>query len=206
MLTVGLTGNVASGKTTVADRWRERGVPVVDADRLGHEVLRDDPGARRVLVEAFGEEILGRDGAIDRAALGERAFATPEATRRLNAIVHPPLLARLDEELTRFESEGRAIAVVDAALIFEFGLDKGLDVNVLVTAPPEVRAERLRKRGLDDERIERVMASQMPDADKASGCDYVIVNDGSIDRLRERADEVLDAIGRETMRKGDHDG
>jgi dephospho-CoA kinase len=195
VLTVGLTGNVASGKTTVADRWRERGIPVIDADRLGHEVLREDDAAREALVEAFGAEILTPEGTIDRTALGRRAFATPETTRRLNAIVHPPLLARLERQLDELDRQGHAIAAVDAALIFEFGLNRDLDVIVLVTAPPEVRAERLHKtRGLDDERIERIMGSQMPDADKAPSCDFVIVNEGSLDELRAQADAVLDAI------------
>jgi dephospho-CoA kinase len=208
VLTIGLTGNVASGKTTVADRWRERGALVIDADRLGHEVLRDDLAARAALVEAFGQGVLAPDGAVDRRALGERAFADPEATGRLNAIVHPPLLAQLDLELARARATGREIAVIDAALVFEFGIEAAMDLNVLVTASREVRAERLRARGLDEARIERIMASQMPDAEKAAACDFVIENDGSIEDLRTRADEVLDAIrdGRDTHNRGGPDG
>ena len=208
MLTIGLTGNVASGKSTVADRWRERGALVIAADRLGHDVLRDDAAARAALVEAFGDGILGPDGAIDRRALGERAFADPEATDRLNAIVHPPLLTRLDRELAGARAAGREIAVVDAALVFEFGIDAAMDLNVLVISSRGVRAERLRARGLDEARIERIMASQMPDAEKAAACDFVIENDGSIEDLLTRADEVLDAIraGRDTNNRGGPDG
>ncbi|MFN2420252.1 MAG: dephospho-CoA kinase [Gemmatimonadota bacterium] len=207
MLTVGLTGNVASGKTTVADRWRERGVAIVEADRLGHDVLREDQAARDALVEAFGTEIVAPDGSIDRSELGSRAFTTPEAIRRLNAIVHPPLLARLERRLDELEREGHEMAMVDAALIFEFGLDRDLDVLVLVTAPTGIRAERLRRgRGFDDDRIERIMASQMPDADKAASCDFVIVNDGSLDELRAQADLVLDAIRDRTTTRGGRDG
>lgn len=207
MITVGLTGNVAGGKTSVAERWRERGVLVVDADRLGHEVLREEPAVREALVEEFGEGILAADGEIDRAALGVRAFASPEATRRLNAIVHPPLLARLDQELERARRGGREIVAVDAALIFEFGLDEDLDLVVLVTAPPEVRAERLRlERGLEPQRIERIMASQQPDAAKAGNSDFVLVNDGSLEDLRAKADAVLDAIRRRTPNGGGWDG
>lgn len=192
MIRIGLTGNVASGKTTVADRWREAGVRVVDADRLGHAVLREDEAARKALVEAFGEEILDAAGAIDRETLGERAFATDEGVLRLDANVHPPLLRRLRAELDHAESEGEPLAVVDAALIFEFGLDGELDVVVLVTAPRQLRAQRLRQsRGLDDERIERVMAAQLPDAEKEAASDYVIVNDGSLEALRAAADQVL---------------
>jgi dephospho-CoA kinase len=196
---VGLTGNVASGKTTVADRWREAGVTVVDADRLGHAVLAEDAEAREALVVEFGRGILGPDGRIDRAALAEAAFSRPGRVHKLNAIVHPPLLERLDAELARAREAGAQLAVVDAALVFEFGLGEVLDLLVLVTAPADVREERLRlSRGMDAERFRRITETQMPDEEKAASCDYVIVNDGSIERLRAEADAVLDAI-RESM-------
>jgi dephospho-CoA kinase len=199
VLTVGLTGNVASGKTTVADRWRELGVTVVDADRMGHEVLDEDAEAREALVAEFGPGIVGSGGGIDRAALGDAAFASPARVARLNAIVHPPLLERLDRELERARESGAELAVVDAALVFEFGLGEVLDVLVLVTAPASVREERLRRsRGMDAERFRRIMETQVPDDEKVEASDYVILNDGSIDALRERADAVLAAI-RESM-------
>jgi dephospho-CoA kinase len=195
MMTVGLTGNVASGKTTVADRWRESGVTVIDADRLGHAVLEEDAEARAALVREFGDGILGVDGAIDRAALGEAAFAAPQRTASLNAIVHPPLLERLDGELARAREAGAELSVVDAALVFEFGLGEVLDAIVLVTAPAALREERLREtRGMDAERFARIMETQIPDEEKVEACDYVIVNDGSIERLRAEADAVLAAI------------
>jgi dephospho-CoA kinase len=195
MMTVGLTGNVASGKTTVADRWRESGVTVIDADRLGHAVLEADAEAREALVREFGGGILGPDGRIDRSALGEAAFSAPGRIASLNAIVHPPLLERLDRELEQARESGAELAVVDAALVFEFGLGEVLDAIVLVTAPARIREERLREaRGMDAERIARIMETQMPDEEKVEACDYVIVNDGSIDRLRAEADAVLAAI------------
>ena len=195
MLTVGLTGNVASGKTTVADRWRESGVTVIDADRLGHAVLEEDAEVREALVKEFGGGILGADGRIDRSALGESAFAAPGQIASLNAIVHPPLLERLDSELERAREAGAKLAVVDAALVFEFGLGEVLDAIVLVTAPARIRAERLREaRGMDAERFARIMETQLPDEKKVEASDYVIVNDGSIDRLRAEADAVLAAL------------
>lgn len=195
MISIGLTGNVASGKTTVADRWREAGIRVIDADRLGHAVLAEDQAAREALVRAFGEAILAPDGSVDRATLGKKAFAGDDGVRRLNAIIHPPLLQRLRGELERAQADGATLVVVDAALIFEFGMDADLDAVVLVTAPPEVRAGRLRKtRHLDDERIARIMAAQMPDAEKESRSDYVVVNDGSIEDLVAAADRTLARI------------
>lgn len=197
MLKVGLTGNVASGKTSVADRWRESGVLVVDADRIGHAVLAGDAAVREALVEAFGEAILEPGGAIDRDALAERAFASAEAVARLDAIVHPPLLARLRAALDDAERAGRDLVAVDAALVYEFGFDRELDQVVLVTAPRPIRARRLADgRGLDAARIERIMAAQTPDADKAERADFVIVNDGSLESLRAEADRVLTDIRR----------
>lgn len=195
MTTVGLTGNVASGKTTVANRWRESGVTVIDADRLGHAVLEEDAEARAALVKEFGGGILDADGGIDRGALGKAAFSGPGRVASLNAIVHPPLLERLDGELERAREAGAELAVVDAALVFEFGLGDVLDAIVLVTAPARVREERLREtRGMDAERFARITETQMPDEEKVEACDYVIVNDGSIERLRAEADAVLAAL------------
>jgi len=195
VLTVGLTGNAGSGKTTVADRWREAGVAVVDADRLGHAVLEEDAEARRALVAEFGPGIHDAEGRIDRAALGRAAFSAPGRVARLNAIVHPPLLERLDRALERARDAGADLAVVDAALVFEFGLAEILDVLVLVTAPEEAREERLRQgRGMDAERFRRITETQMPDEEKVPASDYVIVNDGSIEELRAEADAVLAAI------------
>ncbi len=201
MITVGLTGNVAGGKTVVADRWREAGIAVIDADRLGHAVLTEDSVAQKALVETFGTEIVGRNGSIDRVALGARAFRSPEATARLNAIVHPPLLERLDREIDASRREGHRVVVVDAALIFEFGIPENLDRVVLVTAPRELRAERLaRQRNLSPERIEELMAAQMPDAEKVDRSDYVIVNDGPIELLLDKADAVMADIQEEVSR------
>lgn len=198
MIAVGLTGNVAGGKTTVADRWRKAGVPVIDADALGHAVLAEDADVKEALVKEFGGGILDYDGAIDRALLGRKAFASPEMIRRLNDIVHPPLLERLDDALEAAGARGDALVVVDAALVFEFHLDEVLDEVVLVTAPREVRAARLaRERGLPEERIEAIMGAQLSDADKIEDSDYVIVNDGSLEDLYARSDAVLAAILRD---------
>lgn len=200
MITVGLTGNAASGKTTVAGWWREAGVAVIDADRLGHEVLAEDRAVREALVREFGGGILDAAGAIDRKALGQRAFATPEGVDRLNALVHPPLLERLDRALAEAAEAGHTLFVVDAALVFEFHLDEALDRIVLVTAPEEERARRLAEgRGLTPDAIERLFAAQLSDSEKLADSDYVIVNDGTLEDLRHGADVVLQALRKESI-------
>ncbi|MFN2384010.1 MAG: dephospho-CoA kinase [Gemmatimonadota bacterium] len=192
---IGLTGNAAGGKTTVAERWRAAGVPVIDADRLGHVVLAEDPAVRAALLDAFGPAILDADGAIDRPSLGEVAFATAEGVRQLNAIVHPPLLERLDAALLAARAAGDPLVVVDAALVFEFGLDDWLDAVVLVTAPQAVREARLReRRGLSVARIRQILAAQQPDDAKTAASDFIIVNDGSREALDAAADRVLAAL------------
>jgi len=203
LITIGLTGNVASGKTTVAERWREAGVHVIDADRLGHRVLEEDMDARGALVEAFDREILAPDGSVDRDVLGARAFDSSDGVRTLNEIVHPPLVERLDAELARARERGEEIVAIDAALLLEFGIEVALDVLVVVTAPRDVRADRLvRERGLARQRIAKIMAAQMPDAEKAAAGDYVIANDGSIEDLHARADAVLGTIREEFHENG----
>lgn len=195
MITVGLTGNVASGKTTVANRWRDAGVFVIDADKIGHAVLEEEEDARQALVNAFGRGILASDGSIDRPSLREVAFADTASTSKLDAIVHPSLLERIDSAVESARVEEHRIAVVDAALIYEFHLEEVLDRIVLVVAPPEEREERLRiSRGLDHETVAKIMAAQQPDEEKAESADYVIVNDAGISELETRADEVLAAI------------
>ena len=203
MIAVGLTGNAGSGKTTVAEWWREAGVPIVDADAIGHAVLAEEKGVREPLVRAFGKGILSPDGAIDRARLGEAAFSTSAGIATLNGVVHPPLLERLDAEIEAHARRGAPLVVVDAALIFEFRLDEALDVIVLVTAPAAVRAERLRRRGMSDERIAKLDAAQMPDDEKVAESDLVIVNDGSLDDLRASADRVLAELIRIATREED---
>ncbi|CAN5279142.1 dephospho-CoA kinase [soil metagenome] len=160
-------------------------------------MLEEDRDARAALVAAFGPGILAADGTIDRSALGEAAFATAEGTARLNALVHPPLLARLEEALDTAEREGTDLVAIDAALVFEFGLDGEMDIVVLVTAPRALREERLRRRrGMAPDRIARLMAAQQPDIEKARASDYVIVNDGSPEELKTKADTILAAIRR----------
>ncbi|MFN2431606.1 MAG: dephospho-CoA kinase [Gemmatimonadota bacterium] len=196
MLTVGLTGNAGSGKSTVAEVWREQGVLVIDADALGREAVDEDRDLRRALAIEFGDEVLepsanADTGALRRDELARRAFATPEAVRALNRIVHPPLLRLLERRLAEARATNPRLVAVDAALIFELGTEERFDRIVLVTASPEARRERLRRRGVHEAALEGLMASQIPDAEKESRADLVVRNDGSLAALRSAALDVL---------------
>jgi dephospho-CoA kinase len=199
MLTIGLTGNAGSGKSTVAALWQRPGVVVLDADELAREIVDGDRALRQALAIEFGEEVLepsaGADvGPLRRQELARRAFASPERTQALDTLVHPPLVALLEERLAEAAREQPDLVVVDAALIFELGFADRFDRMVLVTAPAAARAERLRLRGLDDETVARLMASQLPDEEKLPRAHYVVVNDGSLEELATAARDLLQSL------------
>jgi dephospho-CoA kinase len=203
VLTIGLTGNAGSGKSSVARVWAERGIEIVDADELAREVVDVDPALRQALALEFGREVLESSsatsvGALRRRELARRAFADPERTRALNAIVHPPLIAllrtRLQAARRRAARGGGGLVAVDAALIFELGVEDLFDVVVLVTAPRETRLGRLRARGLDEATVQGLVGSQIPDADKVARAHHVLVNDASLDALRAEASDLLARI------------
>jgi len=190
MLRVGLTGNIASGKSTVARVWSRAGVPVVDADDLARRAVEPgSPGLNQVLA-AFGESVV-RDGALDRGALRRIVFSDPAARKRLEAIVHPIVGDLRREEDDRLEAEGAALVVHDIPLLFEVGLQDEFDLVVVVDASRDIRAKRLkRERGLSAEEIRGLMSSQMDAASKRRQADVVIENDGAVEDIEAEADRL----------------
>jgi len=188
LVVVGLTGGLGAGKSTVARALAAAGARVVDADRMGHAVL-EEAGVRRELAAAFGADVLGADGGVRRDELGRRAFATPEALARLNAVVHPRLLSRLRDEIESLAAEGyRGLVVLDAALLVEWDLGAWCDVVVAVAAPREARRRRAQAAlGLSDADVEARLARQLPEEERVRYADRVLVNDGSEEDLAERA-------------------
>jgi len=185
-LTVGLTGGMGAGKTVVASRLAALGARVVAADDVARELVNERGPVFDELVCAFGAGIVAADGTLDRRALARTAFASEEATGRLNAIVHPPLVARLLSEL----EEGDDILVIDAALLAEWGILDAFDVTVVVVAPLEQRIERLTSAGYDPVDARARIAAQLDPAVVAKRVDIVIENDSSLSDLGRRADEV----------------
>lgn len=188
---VGLTGNIAAGKSSVAAAWRALGAPVVDADELAREaVAPGSPGLAR-LVQAFGPAILDEAGALDRAALRRIVFADPAARRTLEAITHPEIARLRDEAEARLEAAGERIVVHDIPLLFEVGLEDAFDTLVLVDAPPDVRRERIvRERGLTEAEARAMIDAQMPSAAKRPRADIVIDNVGTPAELKREAERV----------------
>ena len=195
MLTVGLAGGAAAGKSTVAEIWRSTGVSVASADDFARAaVAPGTPGLRRV-VELFGTKVLLADGTLDRPALGRVVFADAEARRRLEAIVHPVVRALAREWTARRREAGEELVAWEAPLLFESGMEDEVDVVVLVTAPAALRRRRMAEtRGMGEDRARAVIDAQLPDEAKRERADVVIENSGTLGELAERAKSVLEEL------------
>ena len=191
----GLTGGIASGKSTVGRRFARRGVPVVDADELAREVVAPGSDGLRAIVEAFGQGVLKDDGALDRAALGALVFSAPEKRRVLEAITHP-LIARAGQaKMMTLAAEGHGLACYEAALLVEAGTADMFRPLVVVAAPESVQIARTTARDSVDEATAAArVRAQKPLHEKVAVADHVITNNGSIDELVAAADRTLDAI------------
>ncbi len=186
--TFGLTGGIASGKSTVARFFEELGARTVDADRLGHDLLQPSLPAYRDVVEHFGREILDSSGAIDRKRLGARVFSSPQDLQKLNAILHPRIIEMMGQQVGQYHAEDPgALILADAALIYEVGLS-GCFLKVLVAwCRPEQQLERLMaKAGLARAEAERRIAVQMPAEEKRRRADYVIDCSGAKEETRQQ--------------------
>ena len=191
----GLTGNIGSGKSTVAGMLRELGAFTVDADRVAREIVRPGEPALSEIVDCFGREVLRADGTLDRGVLAEIVFADEEDRRRLNAITHPRILERIKEEISA--RSGGQVVFVEASLIDRGGggLDDLIDALVVVTCPDGLRERRVAARdGMSPGEIRRRMDSQVSEAEKASQADFLIENSSDMDNLRARVDELFDAL------------
>lgn len=195
MLLVGLTGNIASGKSTVARRLVAHGATLVDADRLAREAVRPGTPALARIVERWGDGVLAPDGVLDRGVLRARVFADPHELEALNAIVHPEVGRLRDAAVAAARARGEAIVVCDIPLLFERDLAGEFDVIVLVDAPRTVRLERLvHDRGLREPEAMDMIAAQMPAELKRARADYVIDNVGTLAELEARVDGVWAAL------------
>jgi len=188
---IGITGGIGVGKSIVAQAFARRGALVLEADRIGHEVLREDAEVQRALAQTFGAEVIGAEGQPDRKSLGERVFGDPEALAALNRIVHPPLLARLRERLDAGRRDPSVpLVVVDAALIAEWRIRSWFDFVIAVTAPAEQVRARLLAKGLSQEQIERRIASQLPEEARVKDADMVIQNDGDVWNIETAVEKI----------------
>jgi dephospho-CoA kinase len=198
MLVVGLTGNIGSGKSTVARLLGVRGIPVIDADLLAREATAPGSPALTAIFARWGAGVRRADGTLDRAALRHIVFSDASARAALDAIVHPEVETRRNALLAAARERGDRIQVCDIPLLFESGLADRMDVIVLVDAPRDARLSRLvRDRGLSRDEALAMIDAQMPTEEKRARADYVIDNDSTLDALRTRVDDAWRALERE---------
>jgi dephospho-CoA kinase len=189
VVTVGLTGGIGAGKSTVSRLLASYGAVVVDADALAREaVAPGTPGLAQVVAE-FGPEVLAPDGSLDRTRLGRQVFAEPEQLARLNDIIHPYVAARRDEVLA--QAPAGAVVVVDVPLLVEIGRQDDYDVVVVVDASEQSQLRRLVEgRGMEEEQARARMAAQASREQRLAAADVVISNDGDLDALRSQVERL----------------
>ena len=195
MLKIGLAGGSGSGKGRVSALLSLAGIPSFDCDAVYHDLISSDGTLTRELVGEFGDAIRSPAGGIDRAALRDAAFHDPDKRARLNEITHRRVLAALREWTDRAEKQGVSAVVVDAPLLFESGFDRECDLTVAVTAPVDVRIERIvRRDGIDPETARERVAAQIPDAELSRRADLVIANGGDPAHLAGEVGRILRII------------
>jgi dephospho-CoA kinase len=181
---IGLTGGIASGKTTVTRFFREKGVPVIDADILGHRTY--DPGTDtfRAVVKAFGDDLVAEDGSIDRRILGGKVFGKPDELKRLTDIVWPGIRKLASQELSELETAGNQLAVLEAAVLFEAEWQDLCDEVWVVVVEPDQAVVRLAQRNNLDEAAARArIASQLSNAERTARATVVIENNSTLEAL-----------------------
>ncbi len=191
---IGLVGGIGAGKTAAADRFAERGCAVIDADRIGHELLADRSVRDRIRA-AWGDEPFRDDGSVDRRRVADRVFADPAARRTLEGILHPGMRQRIVEKIAAARESGVPAAVIDAAVLFEAGWDELCTHTVFVDAPRDLRLARVRtQRGWSEEQLGDRESSQIPLDKKRERCSYVAVNNSDGSRLSELVGDIFHNI------------
>ena len=196
VLTVAVTGGIASGKSLVCGMFEKRGARVIDADEIGREVVEERPEVLSRLVRTFGRDILGEAGALDRRKLAGIVFSSRESLDKLNSIVHPFLTQEIGRRVADLERTGfTGVVVADAALIYEWNLVEMFDAIVVVSSDQEVRLRRIGVRDSlgADEALARVR-SQIPQEHKIARADFHIANDGSLEELETKAEAVWNQL------------
>jgi len=195
MLRVGLTGGIASGKSTVAYMLRERDCMVLEADPLGHELLEPGQAAYDEIVREFGNGVLAPGGKVDRSKLGAIVFSDPQKLAQLNRILHPRILEVVRKWFAALDQpDGPEFAFVEAALIIEAGFHKELDRLVVCWSRPEQQLERLKARDFSDEDAQRRIDSQMSTDEKRRMADIVIDCSGTIEETERQVNQLLEKL------------
>lgn len=195
MLKIGLAGGSGSGKAVVSSLFSLNGIPAFDCDAVYHELISQNGTLTNELVAAFGEGVRSPRGGIDRRALFDAAFCDQAKRELLNAVSHRRILSVCREWIGRAERDGFSAVLIDAPLLYESGFDRECDLTIAVTAPEEVRLERIvRRDGISREEAERRIAAQIPDEELAKRADYVIRNGADLPDVFFQVKNILSLI------------
>ena len=195
MIVLALTGSIGMGKSTTLAMFAEAGAAVWDADAAVHRLYQPGGKGAAAVAGLFGEEILNREGGVDRAALGKIVLSDEKALRRLEAAIHPLVGQDRHAFLERAAADGPAVTVLDIPLLFETNGEGIADAVVLVTADEAVRRKRvLARSGMTEEKLDSILARQMPEAERTARADHVIRTDEGLDAARARVADILAAV------------
>lgn len=188
---IGLTGGIGCGKSTVLRMLQEHGATVAETDAIAKRLLNEDPEIRQELILAFGSEMYDAQGTVDRVALASIVFSNPEKLRVLESLLHP----RVRAEWTRLSAKSETSLIVEIPLLFEKSLQSHFDLTLCVAASQQTCVSRLLQRGLSEEQIKQRQANQLPLSEKMQRADIVILNNGSLECLRQQIQSLLPKLG-----------
>lgn len=189
---IGLTGSIASGKSTVANMLKEMGFPIIDADLVARIVVEKGTATLETIKETFGTEVIHKDGSLNREVLGEIIFSNPSKRKRLNDIMHPAIRAEMLAQKERLVQQGYPVIIMDIPLLFESRLQSFVDKVLVVTVTEQTQLERLMSRnGFTQEEAKLRIQSQLPLSVKEKGADAVIYNNGTIEETKQQLIKVL---------------
>lgn len=195
---IGLTGGIASGKSTISNIFKEVGWPVIDADQTARQVVMPGSLGLAQIVSRFGSQVLQPDGTLDRATLGSMAFDDPQNLSDLDQIEHPLIMAAIDKQLAGFKKQGLPVVVLDVPLLFETGMDQECDLTVLAVVDRKTQLERLMKRDHCSKAaaLKRINA-QMPLEEKMRRADVTIDNNGSLAQTRLQVAKLVERVSQQ---------
>ena len=197
MLIVGLTGNIAAGKTTAAGMFSRLGAEVIDVDKLGHELLRSGGMVWKRIIIKFGKKILNSNQSINRKKLGEIVFADSKNLKRLNAVIHPSLIRKIKEEISRLQKKRKkGVIIIDGALLVELSIFKISDCLILVKVDKADQIKRLRKsqRHLKGDEIIKRIKAQVSQEKKIKLADYIINNSGTLELMKRQVKKIWEKL------------
>lgn len=189
---VGITGGIGSGKSVFCDALKEKGYPVISADKIAAEVLENDPGVKELVIQDFGDAAFVNNKP-DRKYLAGKVFSNPGNVELMNAILHPPTIEKL-EALIKSELQKQNIVFVEAALIFEAEMEELFDYVVLITASMEIKKKRKTTQGMTEQDFDLRVESQIPDEEKSKLADFIFLNNGDKKELTKKVDLLLKLI------------